>query len=143
MSAGMGEKYLVFALGEEQYAVDILKVREIVRMTHITPLPHSPPFVRGVINLRGRVIPVIDLRARFGLQPREYTERTCIVVVEPHGSPVGMAVDEVLEVAAIAPEQVDPPAVQGPCLRGVARCDGRVRLLLDLERVCSLEEGTG
>src|SRR5688572_20208125 len=90
-------KYLTFQLGNEHYAIQVLRVREIVKVQHITAVPDTPPEVRGVINLRGKVIPVIDLRLKFGMPESEYGHRTCIIVVElnsSHNGPMGIIVDE-------------------------------------------------
>src|SRR5687767_6126779 len=102
-------KYLSFQLGEEQYAIEVLRVREIVKIQHITAVPETPAEVRGVINLRGKVIPVVDLRLKFGMPEREYGERTCIIVVELNGSlagPMGIIVDEVSEVINLAESDI-------------------------------------
>ena len=108
-------KYLTFSLAGEEYGIGILKVREIIGMMPITPVPETPQFVKGVINLRGKVIPVIDLRLRFGLTEIDYTERTCIIVVEIQGEaaalPMGIVVDAVSEVLNIRGEDIeDTPA---------------------------------
>ncbi|HEV8319908.1 MAG TPA: chemotaxis protein CheW [Vicinamibacterales bacterium] len=137
-------KYLIFALAEEEYGVPVLKVREIVRMMDITTVPHMPPHVRGVINLRGKVIPVIDLRVKFGFPAQEYTERTCIVIVEV-ALPVarvmmGIIVDRVAEVLYLTSQDIEPTPefgdrVQTDYMRGIAKVKGRVKILIDLDRV--------
>ncbi len=142
--AGLAGKHLTFALGSEEYGVPVLKVREIIKMMEITAVPQVPPHVRGVINLRGKVIPVVDLRLKFGLGSQDYTERTCIVVVEVALGEVnvmmGAIVDAVSEVLTIAPQEVEQTPDFGDGIRtdflsGVAKVKGGVKILLDLDRV--------
>ena len=137
-------KYLTFELAREEYGVPVLKVREIVRMLDITPVPHMPAYVRGVINLRGKVIPVMDLRLKLGFTPQDYTERTCIVIVEvaltAGRALMGMVVDRVADVLNITSEEVEATpefgeSVQTGYMRGVAKVKGRVTILIDLDRV--------
>ena len=136
-------KYLSFQLGDEQYAIEVLRVREIVKIQHITAVPETPPDVRGVINLRGKVIPVVDLRIKFGMPEREYGQRTCIIVVELNGSsggPMGIIVDEVSEVLTLADSDVqDTPdfgnGVETPYLLGLAKVKDTVKILLDIDQV--------
>ncbi len=147
---GLGGKYLTFTLGNEDYGVGILKVREIIGMMEITAVPHTPPYVKGVINLRGRVIPVIELRSKFGLESREYDERTCIIVVEVQSATetvqVGMIVDSVSEVLTIPDEDIEPPPAFGTSgldsanILGMGKVKGQVKILLDVDRVVSREE---
>ena len=149
--AGMGGegKYLTFTLDQEDYGVVILKVREIIGMLPITPVPQTPVFLKGVINLRGQVIPVVDLRLKFGLMELEYTERTSIIVVEVKGQagniPIGIVVDSVSEVVSIRGVDIEPtPAfgtrVDTDYILGMAKLEGRVKILLDIDRVLSSEE---
>lgn len=116
-------KYLTFRLAAEDYGIEILKVREIIGMMVITRLPQAPASIRGVLNLRGTVIPVLDLRIRFGLPAIEDSSRTCIIVVqiEHNGSPLnlGILVDEVSEVVSITDDQTEPPPVWQPDLCGL------------------------
>ncbi|HEX9007201.1 MAG TPA: chemotaxis protein CheW [Bacteroidota bacterium] len=137
-------KYLTFALGKEEYGIGILKVREIIGLMEITAVPHTPSFIKGVINLRGRVIPVLDLRIKFGMPEREYDERTCIIVVEVQGYSgtvqVGMLVDSVSEVLNIGAEEIEPPPAFGGStdtanIMGMAKVKGKVKILLDTDRV--------
>ena len=138
-------KYLTFRLEGEEYGVRIEKVREIIGMLDITQVPQTAPFLLGVINLRGKVIPVIDLRLKFGLPPREADERTCIIVMEvllASGSKtlLGMVVDEVSEVLNVRLEDLDPPPSFGVQLEtdyilGMAKTAGGVKILLDIDRV--------
>jgi len=137
-------KYLTFSLAGEEYGIGILKVREIIGMMPITPVPRTPDFVKGVINLRGKVIPVIDLRLRFGLEAAAYTERTCIIVVEILGDagavPMGIVVDAVSEVLNIRATDIENTPAFGVKLNtdfilGMAKTDGSVKILLDIDRV--------
>jgi purine-binding chemotaxis protein CheW len=136
-------KYLSFQLGDEEYAIQVLRVREIVKLQHITGVPETPPDVRGVINLRGRIIPVVDLRLKFGMAGKDYDQRTCIIVVEPHGSeggPIGIIVDEVSEVLTLLDSDVqDIPDFGGgvttPFLLGMAKVKDQVKILLDIDQV--------
>ncbi|MEW5722660.1 MAG: chemotaxis protein CheW [Thermodesulfobacteriota bacterium] len=141
-------KYLTFALDNEEYGIGILKIREIIGLLPITPIPQVPEQVKGVVNLRGKVIPVLDLRLRFGLAPIEYTERTCIVVVEiKSGSgrvPVGVIVDSVSEVLQVRPEEVEDTPNFGAALDtgyilGLAKMNGGVKILLDIDCVLGSE----
>jgi purine-binding chemotaxis protein CheW len=139
-------KYLTFALGEEEYGLEILKVREINGYMDITPVPQTPAYVRGVINLRGQVIPVIDLRAKFGMTTKEVTDETCIIVVEVQRNgqrnDTGIVVDRVQEVLFIAGEQIqDTPefgsAVDTDFILGLGKVGKTVKILLDIDRVLS------
>jgi len=137
-------KYLTFSLAGEEYGIGILKVREIIGMMPVTPVPRTPDFVKGVINLRGKVIPVIDLRLRFGLDAAAYTERTCIIVVEILGDagavPMGIVVDAVSEVLNIRATDIENTPAFGVKLNtdfilGMAKTDGGVKILLDIDKV--------
>lgn len=139
-------KYLTFVLAGEEYGVPVLQVREIVKMMEITAVPQVPPYVKGVVNLRGKVIPVVDLRLKFGFPAQAYGDRTSVVVVDvalPHARCVmGLVVDAVSEVLFIAGDAIDPTPAFGArvttdYLRGVARVKGTVKILLDLDRVLS------
>jgi purine-binding chemotaxis protein CheW len=137
-------KYLTFYLADEEYGVEILKVHEIIGMLPITRVPRTPSFVRGVINLRGKVIPIIDLRERFGM-PHEGAEEQCIIVVQVHGIQLGVVVDKVSEVLSIADGEIEPTPsfgvdVSTEYLLGLAKGEGRVRLLLDIDRVLTATE---
>jgi purine-binding chemotaxis protein CheW len=141
-------KYLTFQLGHEHYAIQVLRVREIVKVQHITAVPDTPPEVRGVINLRGKVIPVIDLRLKFGMPKSEYGHRTCIIVVElnsSHIGPMGVIVDEVSEVLNLAESDVqDTPdfgcGVETPYLLGLARIQDTVKILLDINQILAASD---
>jgi purine-binding chemotaxis protein CheW len=142
-------KYLTFTLAEEEYGIGILKIKEIIGMMPITTVPRTPEFVKGVINLRGKVIPVMDLRLRFGMEEMAYTERTCIVVVEIEGSSgtvmIGVVVDSVSEVLNIKGEDVEETPTFGSKLNtdyilGMAKMEGGVKILLDIDQVLSEDE---
>lgn len=137
-------KHLTFKLGEEEYGLDILKVQEIIGIMPITRVPRTPAYVRGVINLRGRVIPVVDLRVKFGVSKPEDTERTCIVVVQVAGTSVattmGVVVDEVSEVVDIPESAVDETPrfgadVETDFVLGIGKLADKVVMLLDIDRV--------
>ncbi len=137
-------KYLTFALGKEQYGLEILKVREIIGYMEITAVPQTPMYVKGVINLRGQVIPVVDLRAKFGMETSETTEETCIIVVEigqgGHGFSTGIVVDHVEEVLDIAGEDIEPApqfgsAVNTDFILGMGKIGDSVKILLDIDMV--------
>jgi purine-binding chemotaxis protein CheW len=137
-------KYLTFSLAGEEYGIGILKVREIIGVMTVTPVPQTPEFVKGVINLRGKVIPVIDLRLRFGLEATAYTERTCIIVVEIDGDsgsvPMGIVVDAVSEVLNIRGADIENTPTFGVKLNtdfilGMAKTGGGVKILLDIDKV--------
>lgn len=131
-------RYLTFSLEDEEYGVEIRYVTEIVGIQPITKLPDTPRFMRGVINLRGKVIPVIEVRARFGLPDLEYDDRTCIIVVNIRSTSVGLIVDRVAEVIEISEDKIeDPPNVEmgasSQFISGLGRVDDTVKILLDLD----------
>lgn len=142
-------KYLVFELGREEFGIRVLQVREIMGMQDITAVPQMPSHIKGVINLRGKVIPVICLRSKFGLEPAEYSSRTCIIVVQVRGEAglllVGVIVDGVSEVLNIAAADIEDTPEFGsgtstPYLLGMAKIKGKVKILLDIDRVVAAEE---
>jgi purine-binding chemotaxis protein CheW len=141
---GKEGKYLTFTLAEEEYGIEILKIREIIGVMDVTTVPQMPHFVKGVINLRGKVIPVIDLRLRFGLESKLYDERTCIIVTEvrSHNGNVqmGLVVDTVSEVVNIGLEDMEHTPVFGVdvdthYILGMAKLKGKVKILLDIDKV--------
>lgn len=145
-------KYLVFDLHGEECCIQVLKVREIIGVQDITAVPQTPEAVRGVINLRGKVIPVVDLRIKFGLPSVAYTSRTCIIVVQVQLSGrslmMGIVVDSVAEVLNIAAADIEdtPNFGQGvatPYLLGMAKIKGKVKLLLDIDEVMTTQELQG
>lgn len=144
-------KYLTFSLAGEEYGIGILKVKEIIGMMPITTVPRTPQFVKGVINLRGKVIPVVDLRLKFDMEEMGYTERTCIIVVEiaSQGGSVliGIVVDSVSEVLNIKGGDIEETPTFGANLStnyilGMAKMNGGVKILLDIDKVLGAEEIT-
>ena len=143
-------KYLTFFLENEEYGVDVLNVQEIISMVNITRVPQTPPFVKGVINLRGLVIPVIDLRLKFHMEGQEYTKKTCIMVVEvrtderkPHS--MGLIIDKISEVLNLEGKDIEPTPEFGASIKtefitGVAKHNGSIKILLDINAVLSAEE---
>ncbi|WP_022663872.1 chemotaxis protein CheW [Desulfospira joergensenii] len=142
-------KYLTFTLADEEYGIGILKIKEIIGMMPITSVPRTPDFVKGVINLRGKVIPVMDLRLRFGMEAMDYTERTCIIVVEMEGVSgtvqIGIVVDSVSEVLNVKKEDIEETPAFGTRLNtdyilGMAKMENRVKILLDIDQVLNARE---
>lgn len=145
-------KYLVFHLADEEFGVHVLKVREIMGLLDITGVPQTPPFVKGVINLRGKVIPVVDLRLKFCLPEAEYTQRTCIIVlevrVENSRLMIGVIVDGVSEVLNLQDSEIEDAPDFGaeidlPYVLGLAKVKGKVKILLDIDQVLSRHEIAG
>jgi len=142
-------KYLTFQLANEEFGIRVLKVREIMGLQEITAVPQTPAHVKGVINLRGKVVPVIDLRLKFGVASAEYTQRTCIIVTQVQGENgsvlMGIIVDGVSEVLNLTAAEIeDTPdfgeAVTGQYLLGMAKVKGKVKILLDIDRVLSTHD---
>ena len=142
-------KYLTFKLDEEIYGLEILKVQEIIEMLDITKVPRTPDYVKGVINLRGKVIPVVNLRKRFGMLEQENSRNTCIVVVyirkADEDITMGLIVDQVREVVEVAPANIEPPPgfgtqVDTSFILGMAKSEDAVTMLLDIDRVFSDDE---
>jgi purine-binding chemotaxis protein CheW len=136
---------VTFRLGNEEFSLDILKVQEIIRHMNLTRVPKTPEFVDGVINLRGRVIPVLDLRKRFGLPKDENTNETRIIVVDVDNRTVGLKVDAVSEVLRLPADTVEPPpaiitGVESDYIKGVGKLDGRLLILLDVAKILSCTE---
>ncbi len=134
------DKYLTFHLAGEDYGIEIRYVIEIIGIQKITEVPDMPDFIRGVINLRGKVIPVMDVRARFKIEDRAYDDRTCIIVVNIEGTEVGLVVDEVSEVADIPSKNVEPPPRTGKsngsrCIQGMGKIGEEVKILLDVQEL--------
>jgi purine-binding chemotaxis protein CheW len=135
-----------FSIGDGEFGVDILKVREINRMVEFTRIPNAPDYVDGVINLRGKVIPIVDLRCRLGIERKDHDKHTRIIVAELSGRVVGFVVDAVKEVLRIPRSVTEPPpAMAGPlkgdCVTGVGKLEDRMLILLDLERTLSFDSG--
>ncbi|OGP15051.1 MAG: chemotaxis protein CheW [Deltaproteobacteria bacterium GWA2_54_12] len=136
---------VTFRLGNEEFSLDILRVQEIIRHMELTRVPRTPDFVDGVINLRGRVIPVLDLRKRFGLPSDEKTNETRIIVVDVDNKTVGLKVDAVSEVLRLPADTVEPaPAIvtgaESDYIKGVGKLDGRLLILLDVEKILTRTE---
>jgi purine-binding chemotaxis protein CheW len=147
-TTSLAGKYLTVALDREVYGLPVLRIREIIRLQKITPVPQMPAWVKGIINLRGRVIPVIDLRVKFGL-PAEFGERTCVVVAEvklpsQRSIQMGLVVDGVEEVLSVDAAGIEPTPdfgvqVDTACFLGMAKVHGRVQTLLDLDRIVAAD----
>ncbi|MCS6862350.1 MAG: chemotaxis protein CheW [Abditibacteriales bacterium] len=140
-----GGKFLTFFLAGEEYGIEILKVHEIIGMMPITRVPRTPPFMCGVINLRGKVIPVVDLRLKFGMESVAHTDETCIIVVQVRDAEMGIIVDKVSEVRDIAASDIeDTPSfgadVNTDYILGIGKSEGRVKILLDIDKVLSSQE---
>ncbi len=138
-------RYLTFGLGEEVYGLDICFVTEIIGLMPISPLPEMPQFVKGIINLRGKVIPVMDLRLRFKMPPIEYGERTCIVIIDNGSINAGLIVEHVADVVNIDETDIVPPPTfeglsQNRCVSGIAKTGGSVKLMLDCTKLLKPEE---
>jgi len=141
---GRAGKYLTFKLAEEEYGLEILKVREIIGLMDITAVPRTPGFIRGVINLRGKVIPVVDLRTKFGMETHQDTDETCIIVVDVASSEnadmMGILVDTVSEVLDIAVNEIEDTPTFGASvdmdfILGIGKVNGQVKILLDIDKV--------
>ncbi len=145
-------KYLTFALSNEEFGIRVLKVREIMGLQEITAVPQTPAHVKGVINLRGRVVPVIDLRLKFGLPAAEYSQRTCIIVTQIQGESgplmMGIVVDGVSEVLNLSDQEIEDTPDFGEdignrYLLGMAKVKGKVKILLDIDKVLSAQDLNG
>ncbi|MCG3210022.1 MAG: Chemotaxis protein CheW [Anaerolineae bacterium] len=141
----MENQLVVFKLASENYGVDIAAVEGIIKMQTITKMPHTPAFVEGVTNLRGAVLPVVDMRKRFGLAAHEETKDTRIIVVEMDGLTVGVIVDSVNEVLRVPIDDIEPPSpmvttVDSAFVTGIAKVADRLIILLDLRKVLSVQE---
>ena len=151
--SGVPHKFLTFSLANEEYGINIMKIKEIIGMMPVTVLPQTPEYVRGVINLRGKVIPIIDLRCKFNLEQIEPTERTCIIVIETENDEqmqtlVGLIIDGVSEVVTLKEDEVEPaPNMHGnfqeQLILGLAKCENGVKILLDIDKVINHEELAG
>lgn len=134
------DKYLTFHLAGEDYGIEIQYVIEIIGIQNITDVPDMPAFIRGVINLRGKVVPIMDVRARFGIEDRAYDDRTCIIVVNIETTEVGLVVDEVSEVADIPESNVEPAPrtsknSEDSYIQGMGRINNDVKILLDVHKL--------
>ena len=133
-------RFLTFALGAEEYGIEIRYVTEIIGIQEINNLPEVPDYIKGIVNLRGKIIPVIDVRLRFKKDPIDYTDRTCIIVIDTDDLSVGLIVDSVSEVVSIGDEDISPPpdtrtGIQNRYIQGIGRVDDRIKLLLNCEKL--------
>jgi len=144
-----GSRYLSFVLNDEEYCIDILKIKEIMGMTDITKIPQTPEFIKGVINLRGQIIPIVDLRIKFEVAAKEYTERTCIVVVEiPYNDEVtlmGIVVDKIQEVINIPKDKISNvpyinSKIKSEYIEGIAETQESIKIILDITKVLTEDE---
>jgi purine-binding chemotaxis protein CheW len=137
-------KYLTFHLGKEDYGIEIRYVTEIIGIQKITDVPDMPDFVKGVINLRGKVVPVMDVRSRFSMSTRGYDDRTCIIVVNIDDKSVGLVVDKVNEVADIPDQQIEPPPRTNRdtsrYIQGMGKIGNKVKILLDVQKLLYSDE---
>ncbi len=138
-------QFISFSVGEEEYGLELLRVKEVIRVRETTWLPKAPSFVKGIINLRGEVIPIIDLRDRFGLQVQEETPQTRVIVVEVEGRPMGMVVDSVNQVVRVPADQIDPPppvlgGFSQEFITGVGKLDDKLVILLNADAILTMKE---
>jgi purine-binding chemotaxis protein CheW len=149
LGARLAGKYLIFALAKEEFAIEILKVNQIIRLQQITVIPCTPAYVRGVINLRGMIIPIIDLRKKFSMNGHKDTERTCIVVIQLDKNSIkmniGVVIDEVREVLEIAPCDIEATpefgiGIDTEFITGIAKTGKSVKMILDISKVLTISE---
>lgn len=138
-------RFLTFALGKEDYGIEIIYVTEIIGIQAITEIPELPNYVKGIINLRGKIIPVMDVRLRFKKEPMDYTDRTCIIVIDIGEISIGLIVDTVSEVISIEDANIVPPpsmktGFQNKYVKGIGKVGNDVKLLLDCERILNEDE---
>ncbi len=138
-------RFLTFTLGKEEYGIEIRYVTEIIGIQSITKIPELPDYLKGIINLRGKIIPVMDVRLRFKKEPRDYTDRTCIIVIDINEISIGLIVDTVSEVITIEDENIVPPpnfktGFNNKYVKGIGKIGNDVKLLLDCEKILSEEE---
>lgn len=140
-------RFLTFSLDEEVFGVEIKFVTEIIGMQPITPIPEAPDYIRGIVNLRGKIIPVMDMRLKFGLEQIPYDDRTCIIVVETDNITIGLVVDNVAEVLMIDDANIAPPpdvrtGLQNRYISGIGKVGNEVKLLLSCEKLFCEDDGT-
>jgi purine-binding chemotaxis protein CheW len=144
-----GSRYLSFVLNDEEYGIEILKIKEIMGMTEVTAIPQTPPFIKGVINLRGKIIPIIDLRLKFEMEDRPYTDRTCIIVVEivfeGEVTLMGVVVDSIQEVINIPEDKISEvpyinAKIKSEYIHGIAETGETIKIILDITQVLTQEE---
>ncbi|MBN2738406.1 MAG: purine-binding chemotaxis protein CheW [Spirochaetales bacterium] len=145
----IGARFLSFVLNEEEYCIEILKIKEIMGMTDVTEIPQTPDFIQGVINLRGKIIPIIDLRLKFEMKFKDYTSRTCIIVVEldyeNEITLMGLVVDSIQEVIPIAEDKINKvpyinAKIKSEYIKGIAETGEGIKIVLDIDRVLKEEE---
>ena len=139
------KQFISFSIGEEEYGLELLRVKEVIRIREITWLPKAPSFVKGIINLRGDVIPIIDLRDKFGLEAKESTAMTRVIVVEVEGRMIGMVVDAASQVVRIPADQIDPPppmlgGFSQEFITGVGKLEDKLIILLNTDAILTMEE---
>jgi len=142
ISSGTGDQFVTFTLGNEEYGVEILKVQEIIGYQGFTKIPNVPPFVKGVLNLRGSVVPVIDLRLKFGMPEKEYDKFTVILILEVAGRIIGTIVDAVSDVVTLTEDEMQPTpdfssGIRTDFISGMGRKDDKLIILLDIDKVLS------
>lgn len=145
-NAELQGKFLIFSVCEVDYGIDIGNVTEILGVQHMTPVPHTPSYVRGITNIRGTVVPVVDLRMRFGLAETEYTERTCTILISSENMHIGLVVDAVEDVVQFAPENILPlpqgsVAEKNKYLKAIGRDGESIKQIIDIEKI--FETGGG
>ncbi len=138
-------QFISFSVGEEEYGLELLRVKEVIRIREITWLPKAPTFVKGIINLRGDVIPIIDLRDKFGLPAKENTAMTRVIVVEVEGRLMGMVVDSASQVVRIPADQIDPPppvlgGFSQEFITGVGKMEDKLVILLNIDAILTVDE---
>ncbi len=142
----MKDRYFTFRIGDEEYGIEIEHVLEVIGLQKITEVPDMPDYVKGVINLRGQVIPIIDIRKRFNMEPRDYDDRTCVLVVDIRSSNVGFIVDQVSDVLDIPESSVEPPPKvsagtgSGKFIKGLGKVEENVKIILDVQKLLYEED---
>ncbi|MEZ4526133.1 MAG: PocR ligand-binding domain-containing protein [Desulfobacterales bacterium] len=139
------EKYMIFSSGSEEYGINISKIQEVIETTHVISVPETPDFIKGVINLRGKVIPVIDFRAKLGLKAVKQTERICIIIIDTQGQPMGITVDSIIGVSNVKGRDIENMPITGSklktgCILGLAKSEGKLKLLLDIDHFLDSKE---
>ncbi len=134
------DRFFIFKIGSEEYGIEIVHVVEVIGIQKITAIPDMPDYVKGVINLRGQIIPIIDVRKRFGMEVLEYHERTCVLVVDIKGTSIGLVVDEVRDVLHIPQSQIEPPPKvsskpESRFINGLGKTDDEVKILIDVQKL--------
>ncbi len=146
--ASQNDKYLTFGLGNETYGIPIRTAKEIIGMQEVTHIPKTKGYMKGVINLRGKIVPIVDLRLKFGMAEKDYTDRTCIIVIEVNlgasQRAMGVVVDNVAEVRNIQPGEIEEPGdyaqIEGQLLLGIGKLNDKVILMIDIEKIINKED---